>query len=596
MSLKMDESPRVDDEKHPIEAKESWELHTERVVMGVVGNDGNSLAGDSGTFRRRLNRHIKETKRKKKLEDLWYDPGIKIDTMHGMMIDAGSSGSRMHIYEFQPRILEGKREIAQAVSGRKLSYPGTVSRWTDRLHPGIATFASLPDDQLFDVIANYLQPLIGFAETVLHSKNDTFSEYPVYLKGTAGLRTLDAHNRSRVLNACRAFFRNETHNKFMFEKEFARVISGEEEAVYGWTGVNFALGSLLASSEGSGTVMDPGKTYGTLEIGGASAQIAFYRSNEDIMSNLFKLQIGQGKHWNIYAHSFLYYGVNEAWNRMGALLSTGESSKVISPPYNPCLAGGSEIDFESKIYFVDGRESFKNDELGNSLSYNVVLQNNESKGNYEECALIANSLLNKRYNEWCDFSHHGDCSFSGIYQPELPRVDESSAEFYAFSEYFEVFDFLGIPGTSSLTTLQNATKVLCSMDHHELNQFNGGRLDDSHALKMCFRSTFALEMLLGFGLQMDDNITAANVINGQKIGWALGSMLYEINTLPWKYAPKKWHQKYDVDDGLAIVGFVGIMTSSAILGALIAFVVSRRGRWGYSKVYDVQMINGKIVK
>eukprot|EP00979_Chaetoceros_neogracilis_P016255 scaffold7486_cov113-Chaetoceros_neogracile.AAC.1 len=84
----------------------------------------------------------------------------------------------------------------------------------------------------------------------------------------------------------------------MFHKSYARVISGEEEAIYGWAGANFVLGSLLKSSEGAGVVIDPDLTYGTLEIGGASSQIAFYQSDEDIMSNLFKLQIGQGKHWN----------------------------------------------------------------------------------------------------------------------------------------------------------------------------------------------------------------------------------------------------------------------------------------------------------
>ncbi len=166
-------------EKHPVEAEDSWEFHTERVLGGRSSHDdGNSWDGDSGTFRRRLKHHHhqhtfksnieeeahrrkKDLKRKQKLKDLWYDPGIKIDTMHGMMIDAGSSGSRMHIYEFQPRILEGKRDIAQAVSGRKLTYPGTISRWTDRLRPGIATFASLPDDQLFDV-SRYLFHFLYF--------------------------------------------------------------------------------------------------------------------------------------------------------------------------------------------------------------------------------------------------------------------------------------------------------------------------------------------------------------------------------------------------------------------------------------------------
>ena len=35
---------------------------------------------------------------------------------HGLMIDAGSTGSRMHVYEFDKRVLEGEKEISEAVS------------------------------------------------------------------------------------------------------------------------------------------------------------------------------------------------------------------------------------------------------------------------------------------------------------------------------------------------------------------------------------------------------------------------------------------------------------------------------------------------
>ena len=62
-----------------------------------------------------------------------------------------------------------------------------------------------------------------------------------------------------------------------------RVISGEEEAIYGWTAVNFAQGQLIKQSEGTGTVDEEvtNKTYGVLEMGGASAQIGFYEPNGD---------------------------------------------------------------------------------------------------------------------------------------------------------------------------------------------------------------------------------------------------------------------------------------------------------------------------
>ena len=37
---------------------------------------------------------------------------------------------------------------------------------------------------------------------------------------------------------------------------------------------------------------------------------------KDILANLFKLQIGGQKHWNVYTHSFLQFGLNSARRRM----------------------------------------------------------------------------------------------------------------------------------------------------------------------------------------------------------------------------------------------------------------------------------------
>jgi len=39
----------------------------------------------------------------------------------------------------------------------------------------------------------------------------------------------------------------------------------------------------------------------------------------------------------------------------------------------------------------------------------------------------------------------------------------------------------------------------------------------------------------GYGFHLEDYITTASVIAGQKVGWPLGSVLYEINNLPWTY-------------------------------------------------------------
>ena len=141
--------------RHPsllIESKDSWDLYIKRTSRFLNTNED----GTPPSYHRRLHHHHRtpleqKIHHKQKLERLYANPGIQDDTMHGMMIDAGSSGSRMHVYEFQPRILRGRKEASAAVEGKKLTFPGTDSRWTDRLRPGIATFASLPDVELFPV-------------------------------------------------------------------------------------------------------------------------------------------------------------------------------------------------------------------------------------------------------------------------------------------------------------------------------------------------------------------------------------------------------------------------------------------------------------
>jgi Golgi nucleoside diphosphatase len=71
---------------------------------------------------------------------------------------------------------------------------------------------------------------------------------------------------------------------------------GEEEAIYSWTAINFLKGDLLSESKGVGPATG-GKegTFGTLDLGGASSQIAFYVKNQGIflllLSNRFNFLV-----------------------------------------------------------------------------------------------------------------------------------------------------------------------------------------------------------------------------------------------------------------------------------------------------------------
>jgi Golgi nucleoside diphosphatase len=558
----------MDTQKHPLEDMDSWENHIQRshnidVETAVEERPGSRRLHHHHNHRNKELEAEKEAQywenyedeqhkakkdrrhqrkhHKKAMEKLWQNPGVGRFTVHGLMIDAGSTGSRLHVYEWEPRILENEEDIQLAVSGEKLSYPGSDSRWTDRLRPGLASFGTLPDGELQQAVADYLEPLLDFAKTVLHSKEAYFGEFPIFLRATAGMRILNPTDRGRVIHAVRGLFANKTYCPFAFVDEQARVISGEEEAVFDWAGVNFLMGDLVAESQGAGTVVNPGLTHGALDLGGGSTQIGFYDPKEDIMSNLFKLQIGQAKHWNVYTKSFLYYGMNEAKDRFHARLAAGKSSeeRLVEGIYNPCLPGGAKMDFRTDIHLNEkGVETLEYEgefASGNGF-YQAVLKNENQRGDPDECLALAKDLLHLEKNDWCEFAHNGDCSFAGMYQPELPTQGQGSfGEFIAVSNFYHVWQYLHLPERATLSQLENSTRYVCSLTRDELIDFNGG---DSQVLdSYCFQSAYVFQLLHnGFGFKMTDSIRAVRVMNNHKVGWVLGAMLYEINTLPWSYS------------------------------------------------------------
>lgn len=471
-------------------------------------------------------------------------PQVQRNTVHALIIDAGSEGSRMHVYEYFGRILESTSDVILAAAGKKLTYPSTNSQWTERLSPGLNSLASVEnDDDLIAGVVEYLTPLLDFAKQMLFEKQNMFSHFPIYLHATAGMRELIPEDRMRIMTAVHSVLDDPDFNPFAFTHEYARVISGEEEAVFGWTAINFLLQTLLDNTAGQGTVVNPTLTYGALDMGGASTQISFYDSRQDVMSNLFKLQIGASKHWNVYAHSYLTFGVVSAYRRLNAkLYSTSNASQSDattnfnnSTVYNPCLPGKSLYNFTSNIEI--GPDGIENK---GSTFYTVQIANPNDGGDFNQCAKIALQLLEKAGDKFCNFSHSGDCSFAGVYQPRLPTENSNNfGEFFAFGHFYHLWESLRLEPRSNLNQLREKAIILCGMSLDELTLYNenyGLNISVNDLPEICFRSAFTFQILhKGYGFALDSNVTASRDINGQQVSWALGSILYEINTRPWIY-------------------------------------------------------------
>jgi hypothetical protein len=138
---------------------------------------------------------------------------VKPSATRGMVIDAGSGGSRLHVYSWLPRIFSSIPP--------PLSFPEANEQFTARMDPGIALYADNPM-----MVKNHLAPLIDFAKAALIGRDKEFGDYPIFFKATGGMRELPQEKRDRIIEYVRMYLSDKSFCPFFFRNDFARVISG----------------------------------------------------------------------------------------------------------------------------------------------------------------------------------------------------------------------------------------------------------------------------------------------------------------------------------------------------------------------------------
>lgn len=184
------------------------------------------------------------------------------------VIDAGSTGSRVHIYAYELDETNTPININEV--------------WNKKINPGFATIE--PTNK---AINNYLTILLSGAPT---------PKLPVYFYATAGMRLLPASKQKFLFQGLKEWFSQQAQ----WELVEGRTITGNEEALYDWLSVNYHLGTLKSSQN---------KTVGVMDMGGASVQVVFpIQKNEQINpSSQVELDL-YGQHINLFVHSFLGLG------------------------------------------------------------------------------------------------------------------------------------------------------------------------------------------------------------------------------------------------------------------------------------------------
>jgi len=414
----------------------------------------------------------------------------------GIVIDAGSTGSRLHIFTWNASTA-GERLPAN------LSTPVELAADTFATTPGISSPGGL----------DALDTVLEHARTDLAPFKAKWGDIPIFLKATAGMRILTDARRQGVMTQVRAKLRA---TGFQYRSDAqARVISGEEEGVFGWLTVNYRLGKLK-----QGEIFELEDTVGALDLGGASTQVTFKpMASPDILANLFPVRLGMQVAEDVYTHSFLHFGENEAIRRANRLVLLAAQGPGSVP--NPCYPEGFRFEYE---------------DLSTGRSVAMV-----GSSNYSACHDTMDQLMDK--GATCltdpnpvppagsgvllppiDPGSPLTCSVGGVYQPPL-----NVTRFVAFSAFSYVWSFLGLPLQGSTPDmLRSAAAAFCATSWEQAQKAHPG-VPAKFLSSYCATASLAHSLLTtGYGLAGAS--TAVTVADpSEDYDWALGSILWDAN-------------------------------------------------------------------
>jgi len=215
-------------------------------------------------------------------------PAVAAETTYLAVIDAGSSGTRLTLYADDATTLV-PREVTSA----------------PKKSAGLSSYAATPNEAGPKAVA----PLLAQLDDYLTAQGISRGEVPVALLATAGMRNVRRDDRA----AAQAIFDSTAETIAASGHPVAdnRILPAVQEATLAWLDANVLAGTL---DRKSGSI-------GIVEVGGASAQVAF-RSPVDTGRAVRQLRV-EGQAIPVVAVSYLGLGGNDARALMQAANDAG---------------------------------------------------------------------------------------------------------------------------------------------------------------------------------------------------------------------------------------------------------------------------------
>ncbi|XP_037541272.1 ectonucleoside triphosphate diphosphohydrolase 5 [Nematolebias whitei] len=262
---------------------------------------------------------------------------------YAVMFDAGSTGTRIHVYTFIQSDLE--------------QLPVLDNEMFHSIKPGLSAYADSPE-----MAGQTVTLLLKVAKKTVPRLD--WKRTPLVLRATAGLRLLPAEKAQTLLDQVQHVF---DESPFLVPDDSVSIMDGTNEGILAWISLNFLTGHLNVNTR---------RTVGILDLGGGSTQITFlpklkttiesapvtdFVARFDFFNSTFEL----------YSHSYLGNGIMAArLTMLGAVGAQGLEWQVFK---SSCLPNKfrDEWSFGGLTYQVSG---YPEGHAGYKLCYQEVLK------------------------------------------------------------------------------------------------------------------------------------------------------------------------------------------------------------------------------
>lgn len=402
--------------------------------------------------------------------------GKAVDRRYAVVIDAGSTGSRVHTFTFD--VLEGG--VLELVKDDFL-----------QLKPGLSSYAGDAE-----AAARSLDPLLDAAEAAVPA--DKRASTRVMVGATAGLRLLPGSQADDILAAVRAALSSGKRTFMPPREEDVSILSGSSEGAFAWLTLNYLLGR-LGQPELS--------TVAAIDLGGGSVQEAFAMTPEEVAKapkDDYSMSLKGGeRRYDVYVKSYLGYGLMAA---RAAVIATDE-------PTAPQLGHACIHAKHNTTYVYAGVEH--------------AVVGSESAGE-EPCRAAVRTAL--RESETCG-APQLHCTFAGVW-----AGGRTPAAFYVSSYFWDrageahiIDDPNAIEQALTPARFADLAKQVCGKDDDEIKA-TFPKVAEKDRPFFCLDLVYLHQLLtVGFKIPEHTTVTVVKKVRHKsgdiEVAWALGAAI-----------------------------------------------------------------------